>query len=251
MGRGFWLGIAGGCAVAACGGVGGGNVAGDASDAALLDDGGNPLRPDAGGCQVDDFDGLMLDDHWQTVAGATIPHSILGSVFTADDAPFAETPSMPGTSWIFEPDTDLGNQIGWAHDIGTGDFRLVADFGWSSSPEEMTLAGIALTNSAHQLDLILGVHDGAIDATAAPVVSLRRPSTDLAMFAAEAPTGVGRFEVERVSGSLVVELNDDSLLSDASVADLRYVVIFAVRRSDPETMFTFGSFSVDSLSVCY
>jgi hypothetical protein len=238
-----------GSAIAACGGVAGpsgfdgGDAPADAAD--------RPERPDGSICFSDGFDGASLQPHWQVVAGAAPTYTLASSSVVIDDAPFASTPSNPQVSWIFEPDTDLGNQLAWAHPIGTGDFRIEGTGSWSSSDPELTLAGIGLSNADHQLELQVGVIDGLTNTLSAAYVRLRRAGEDAVFAGAPVASASGPFRIERAAGALVVELSGTIVLSEVTLADITHVVLFAVRYTDSAGPIAFGNITFDSVSICY
>jgi hypothetical protein len=210
-------------------------------------------RPDAApgtACIVDGFDGA-LPNQWQVRAGVMPSYSIAASTLTIDDAATASAPSMPGMSWIYNLDTDLGNQFGRAHAIGDSDFFVYGSASFNTTDAELTLAGVGLTNAAHQLELLIGVSDGSATGLGIPFAAMRRQGDDLLWGGTEAPAGGGTFEIRRVANRVTIVLGGMEVLSDAMVAELTDVVIVAVRYSDGGGPRQFGSFAVDSLSVCY
>jgi len=201
----------------------------------------------------DDFEGTSLAAHWDTTAVGTPPtYTVSGSWLRVTDAAFAATPSSSsGNSWIFEPNTDLGNQMTWSQSIGTDDFNINFDFGWSSSTSELTLAGVGLTNSSDQLEVYAGISDGGADRYGNPYVRVRRTGDDDIWEGSSSASGTGNFEVTRTAGALTVSFDGSTILSTTSGANITAVVIFSVRHRSSERSYTFGTFELDHIDLWY
>ena len=212
---------------------------------------GTTWAKDGRSCVFDDFNGSALAQRWSGSPIGTLPTYVVdGSRITITDAAFANTPSNPGTSWIYEADTDLGNQIVWPRAVGTDDFDISFEFGWSSNAAQLTLAGIGLTNASNQLELRAGIYDGSSGSAGGPFVTLRTPGPDQGWYGTNSEVGSARMRLLRQAGNLSVSLDGQNVYSAPFNADIQNIVIFAVRHRNP-TEFEFGTFWLDDLSVCY
>jgi hypothetical protein len=189
-------------------------------------------------CAFDDFDGSGLaQQRWSGAPVGTAPtYAVAGSRITITDATAA--------------DTDLGNQMVWPRAIGTDDFDIAFELGWSSSAQQVTLAGIGLTNSSNQLELRAGLDDESPEAVGSAYVALGAASTDPIWTGTTTETGSARLRLVRQAGNLSVTLNGQSVHTAAFVADIQNIVIFAVG-SGGESQYEFGTFWLGELSVCH
>jgi hypothetical protein len=247
--RGIWLHC--GLVVAGCGGV---NAPAD-PDAevddppdAEVDD---PIDADDG-CVTDGFEGSALAAHWELLEGGMPTIDVSGSRLLISDTPFADTPSIPDSSWINEMDLDKGNQIAWPHAIGGGDFSVEAGIAWASSVEEITLGQIAVSDAQGFMAAGVGINDGLADGFGGAQGQIRVDGeADLRGLDDAAENGSAVVRIERVGGTLTITRDGAELLS-AEVDDLiSYVTIQAVqyRESDGDE-FVYGSFEVRDVTVC-
>src|SRR5262245_40542697 len=180
---------------AGCGKVSGAAPDAPAEDASI--DG----SPDAFvGCITDEFNGVGLDPAWDPAAVGQAPTVMFGGgVMTIIDAAFADTPSMSDTSWVYDLDTDLGNQMARPVPVGTRDFDLSIDFGWSSAATDLTLAAVGLVGADHHLEVIAGVEDDTSSGVGGPSARIRRagPDFDVRWSGTAAATGTSKLAVHR------------------------------------------------------
>jgi hypothetical protein len=247
--RGTWLG--GLAMVAACGGV-----KSPAEPDAAVDDppdaeGDDPIDADDG-CVTDGFEGSTLAAHWELLAGAMPTVDVSGSRLLISDAPFADTPSVPGESWINEMDLDKGNQIAWPHAIGGGDFSVEAAIAWSSSAAELTLGYVGVSDAQGFMAAGAGINDGVANDFGGAFGQIKVDGdADLNGLDDRVENGSTVVRLERVDGTLTIEQDGVELVA-APVDDLiSYVVIQALpyRQSDGDT-FVYGSFEVRDVTVC-
>ena len=222
-------------------------------------DGGNgtclPSGPTV--CSRDDFN--SLDPHWlQNPVGippdltsappdlAIGPRNGNGSFLLVSNAQLARTPSVPGSSWIFDADRDLGNQMLWQQPIGVNDFDVRFSFAWDWQPGEALLAGVGLTNPDNQLELRAGA---AAPPPQAPFpLAILRNEDGFAGDSVE--SGTADMHLTRSGGILTIELNGESVFCGAFTADIRNLVIFTVRPMFMDVVYPFGEFDLDSVQVC-
>jgi len=199
-------------------------------------------------CAGDDFPGTALDPHW-SVAQGSMTSAVSSSVLTITDAAYASTPSATNQSWIYDLNLDRGNQIAWAHPIGTGDFSLTFDQSWSSTLAELTYAGVALTNASDYIEILAGFSDGSSVGHGSPQAKAREG--DYGGSSAGAASGSGVFEITRTGGTLTVVYNGATLINAPNSADIANVAIFAVPHRSGSSYYPFGSWSIDALALCY
>ncbi|TNF32627.1 MAG: hypothetical protein EP329_09605 [Deltaproteobacteria bacterium] len=200
---------------------------------------------------ADDFDGTALAAIWTTDPVGGLPtYTVAGSTLTVTDAPYATTPSSPTQSWIYDLNQDQGNQLTWPQAIGTGDFDLTADLGWSSSIAELTLGGVALTNAAGLIEVLVGFSDGGSTAYGSPVVRVRSPTN--AYGGTAAVSGSASFRVTRSGGDLSVTMNGVEVLAIPGYgADIAHVAIVNVPHRSGASTYPFGTMTYDVVNVCY
>jgi hypothetical protein len=210
--------------------------------------------PDAEpGCATDGFDGTTLAAHWQVVAGDLPTYDVSGSRLLVSDAPLAATPSLPGESWINDLDTDKGNQIGWAHAIGAADFTVAAEIGWTSSLSELTMAGIAVSDSQGTIVALAGVNDGWARDHGARHARIRVPGAgdDLDYAAEPVENGSAQLRLERTGGELRVLIDGAEVLAGPATGLVSYVTIYAVPYRDRAgTTYPFGAAEIRHVEVC-
>ena len=223
------------------------------------------VSPDASGaddaCSVEadatrhvaDFNVPMLSPEWdQSAVGNPPAYDLDGGWLEITDASLADTPSAANDrSWIYDPSVDLGNQMTWNQPIGTGDFDLVFDLSWSSTVPELTLAGIALTNANHQLEVFGGFTDPWNSELGTPFARIRRDGGTADWFDSTAATGQGQMRFTRHAGVVTVSFNGHEVLGATNLGDLRAVSIVAVRHRDSHGIYDFGRVALRGVSVCY
>lgn len=234
--------------VAACGGVS--NPAGDARpEDAPID-----TATDVGSnCMTDSFDGTVLASHWSVfVGGMPTAYDVSGSRLLISDAPFApSTPSMPATSWIYDLDTDKGNQIKWPQAIGGEDFTLTADVGWSSTGAELTLGGVAVTDAQGTIAALAGMTDGSSNVSGGAYVRLHvAAGTDLSMDKPAQEPGTARVKIQRVNGTATLSIDGAAMVSGAMPALISNVVLFYVRFKNGAMLYDFGSLEIREVQLC-
>jgi hypothetical protein len=235
--------------VAACGGVSNpvtdGHLAdGPASDAAI---------DTSANCMTDGFDGSQLAAHWSVLVGATpTAYAVNGSRLLITDAPFAPaTPSMPTASWIYDLDTDKGNQIAWAQSIGGEDFTVTADLGWSSTIAELTLGGIAVSDAQGTIAALAGMTDGSSNTSGGAYARLHVVSgADMAFTKPPEEPGSASVQIQRVNGIATISINGVQAVTGAMPALISNVAIFYVRYKSASTQYDFGSFEVRQIQLC-
>jgi hypothetical protein len=186
-------------------------------------------------CVFDDFDGSALAQRWSgTPVGALPTYTVEGSRITITDAAAAS-------------DSELANQIVWSRAIGTEDFNIGFELGWSSNAEQQTLVGIGFTNASNQLELRAGISDESSTAAGGPFVALR---TGQSWTGTSAETGSARLRLVRQAGTLSVLLNGQPVSTAPFAADVQHIVIFATK-SGGDAAPEFGTAWVGELSACY
>jgi hypothetical protein len=201
---------------------------------------------------ADPFEGAALRPAWVSPAvGSPIAFTIADSFLRVEDAPYADTPSNPPTSWIYEPDVDLGNQIAVASSVGDADFDLLVDIDWASTAPELTLAGVALTNLSDQMELMLGYGDGSSSESGNARVRIRADGTDATYAGLATPSGAASFRAERRAGVLTVFLDGAEVLTAPFTADVQHVAIYAVAHRNGVSTYPFGSFGLDGVQLCH
>jgi len=238
-----------GClAVAACGGV-----KNPASDAPLAD-----AVHDAAGdgaaanCLADGFDGSVLDARWSVLAGASpTTYDVSGSRLFISDAPLAVTPSMPANSWIYDLDTDKGNQIAWPQAIGGEDFTLTAELGWSSTTAELTLGAVGVSDAQGTIAAMAGASDpsGGTNGRAFGSLHVANDADITGSNAAQEP-GTARVKIQRRGGAGTISIDDKVLVTGTMPALISNVVIIYVRHKNTSATYDFGSFEVRQIEIC-
>jgi hypothetical protein len=220
----------------------------DANPASDPDAGIRPARPDANPCVVEDFDGDVLSDDWELLVGAMPTHIVKDSDLVITDAPFADTPSTPGTSWINDVELDRGNQIGLTFPSGTqNDFTIRATVSWASSLPEMSLAGIALTDADNKLLVRGEVRDDSL--TAGPFIGSAIGSRR--SLSRVEGSGEATWVFARVNGIVTIQVDGNLRVeADTGDFDVQHVVLFYVRYSDDQGAKDFGRFAWHDIEVC-
>lgn len=229
--------------VAGCGGV-----SSPAIDASI--DG--PIDVIQANCMTDGFDGTVLESHWSVLAGAAPPvYQVSASRLFIADAPFATTPSMPDTSWIYDLDTDKGNQIAWSQAIGGEDFTATADLSWSSTNAELTFAGIGVSDTQGSIEALVGMLDDRGSENGAPYGLLHIPAgPDLEASTPQQEPGNAKVKIQRISGMASISIDDVQLVMGAMPALISNVVIFYVRHRTDTTPVEFGSLEIREIQIC-
>ena len=250
------------CLLAACGNVTEQtpSPADAAPDAAPVDS-----LPDAFvGCLTDEFTGTTLAPDWNDDAVGAAPTITMGTgVLTITDAAAAPTVVNPNASWVYDLDSDKGNQMRWAVPIGTRDFALEVTFGWNSLPDELTLAGVAVVDGNDHIEAFAGVEDGhasaAADKQGAPTARMHGAGEDADKFWSGAHTtskASHTMAIIRTGGLLIVRDGgrDGELVLDRQAAnlDLQGISIVTVKHISPTSVsFAFGEATVDRVSLCF
>lgn len=203
-------------------------------------------------CQTDEFDGNALQTHWAMLVGELPTYDVSGSRLLISDSPLAATTSNPAASWIYSLDTDKGNQIGWAQDLGGEDFSVEAEFGWATSVQELTLAGIAITDTEGRIAAMVGVDDGTAMAVGQANIKIGvADAPDLYWYGVRSEIGSVTVRIERRDGIAHIAVNGEERLSGSVDATISYVTIYYVRhRNDAGMVYPFGSVEVRRLTVC-
>jgi hypothetical protein len=202
-------------------------------------------------CGVDELNGNALGSQWNDHAvGAAPTYTVLASQMTVTDASPAYTPSSGNESWIYDLDLDRGNQMAWSWPIGTGDFDVTFDFGWTSSDGELTLGAVGVADANGMMDVMAGYMDGWAPGTGNPFARVRQPGADLQWDGATSGAGSGKMRITRKGGTVSVYYNDALVLAGASAGDLRRVVVVTVPYRYGATTYPFGTFTLQRLSVC-
>ncbi|HEY0481898.1 MAG TPA: hypothetical protein VGD37_30475 [Kofleriaceae bacterium] len=229
----------------ACGGVS--NPATDARQADA------PAADAAGAnCVTDGFDGSVLKSSWSVLVGAVpTTYDVSGSRLFISDAPFAPTPSMPGTSWIYDLDTDKANQIAWPQAIGGEDFTLTADLGWSSTLAEFTLGGVGLSDAQGTIEALAGVTDGSVNTNGVAYGRLHvATGSDLFMLGPNQEPGTATVKIQRVNGMATISIDAMPVVTGAMPGLISNIVIFYVRFRSAMTLYDFGSLEVREIKLC-
>jgi hypothetical protein len=239
--------------VAACGGVTNpvadapkADASADAASDAAID---TPAGPS---CVTDGFDGSVLAGHWSVLVGAApVAYDVSGSRLFISDAPFATTPSMPMNSWIYDLDTDKGNQLAWAQAIGGEDFTLSAELGWSSTLPELTLGGVGIADAQGTLAAVAGITDGVGNMSGGAYATLHvvtGPDTNLVKPPQE--PGSARVKIQRVHGTASISIDDVEVVTGPLPAVISNIVIYYVRHQASATPYNFGSLEVRQVQLC-
>ena len=210
------------------------------------------MTPDAPSCMTDGFDGNALASTWFVLAGAIpVTYGVSGSRLTISDAPYVTTPSTPGVSWIYDLDTDKGNQIAWPQAIGGEDFTLTADIGWSSSLAELTLGGVGVSDAQGGIAALVGMTDGSPGVIGTPIGRLHVTNgTDRRYSGAMQEPGSSHFVIRRAGGMASITIDGAMVLAGALPDLISNVVVFYVRYKDATGPNPFGSVFVDQIEIC-
>jgi hypothetical protein len=203
-------------------------------------------------CQTDEFDGNALKTHWAMLVGELPTYGVSGSRLLISDSPFAATTSMPATSWIYSLDKDKGNQIGWAQELGDDDFSVEAEIGWATSVQELTLAGIAVTDADGRIAAMVGVDDGTAMAVGQANIKIGVPDApDLYWYGVRSEIGSATVRIERRDGMAHIIVDGEERLSGSVDALISYVTIYYVRHRNADGMvYPFGSVDIGRITVC-
>lgn len=201
---------------------------------------------------VDEFDGTTLDAHWSTLSGALPTYNVDASHLLISDAPFANTPSMPDRSWIYQLDTDKGNQIAWAHSIGGGDFILTANVGWSSTVAEYTIGAVGVSDAQGTIAAMAGALDGnntktgnafgILHVVGGPDLKYEDPQ--------QRDPGTAKVQIQRTGGVAAISIDGVQQVMGALPDLISNVVIVYVRFKNGTTLSDFGSLEVDRIQIC-
>jgi hypothetical protein len=202
---------------------------------------------DANNCMLDSFDGSTLDSHWAVVAGAAPTYTVAGSKITITDAPIATTPSNANESWINNEATDLGNQLGWAHAIGAGDFVLTAQMDYASSNAELMFAGISVTDGTHHLVAFAGLVDGQQGDVGLPRASIAGVGT---MTGVKSASGALALRIERTGDAMTVTVDGTIVQTGTINTPLSYVSMVAVPYRLNSTTYPFGTAEFGFVQLC-
>jgi hypothetical protein len=218
-------------------------------------DGGDPIvdAVDADPCSIDEFDGETLQSHWSVLAG-TAPDlfEVSGGRLVIEDAATAATPSTPGTSWIYDLDSDRGNQLGWPQPIGNGDFVIEADLGWSSTIPELTLGGVGVSDSDGRIIAYAGVLDGSAGdvGMAHASIAVGGAANDLQLNGTVAVNGAVSIRIERTGESGVITLDGAMTLGGLMPGAIDHVSIISVQYQSMIGSEPYGALEVRRLRVC-
>jgi hypothetical protein len=206
-------------------------------------------------CDADEFNGTTLNAHWTpTAVGSAPTYSVAGSTLTITDAAFANTPSAPGSSWIYDLDTDQGNQMAWSKAIGHDDFSVTFNHGWQTSTDGLMIAAVALTDGSGQIQVMAGAMDNDIGGSydlGTPFTQIRRAGTDLIWRGANAASGSGQMRIVRKAGVVTVYNGATAVATAALDVDVQKVAIVTLKHGSPSHPYDFGTFTLDALSVCW
>ncbi|HEY0713115.1 MAG TPA: hypothetical protein VGF45_10605, partial [Polyangia bacterium] len=199
-------------------------------------------------CAFETFPGSAPSSRWVNAReGAALAPVVQGRVLSLEDAPFAPTPSKPDQSWIYDFETDRGNQLIWSRPVGDSDFVFEFDLDWQSTTPELTLGGLALTNRENGIEMSAGFSDGWDQQTGAPVVMFRgRPGWN----AEFSERGKGRWRLTRQSGLVRAEWNGQVVAETTMTAQVRHVALYGVRYRSGTRTFPFGHVGVSRLVSC-
>ena len=208
--------------------------------------------PDAPNCITDGFDGTLLASTWSVLAGAIpVTYEVSASRLSITDAPFSNTPSMAGVSWIYDLGTDKANQIAWAQPIGGADFTLTADLGWSSTLGELTLGGVGVSDAQGAIAALAVAQDGSQGVVAAPVAWLHVTSgADLRSSGAQQEPGSAHITIQRTGGMASISFDGAEVLSGPLPDLISNVVVVYVRYRNATGPNTFGSIEVQQIQIC-
>ena len=221
-----------------------------ASDANVTVD--SPPAIDAAPCPVEDFNGDVLADYWMKSVGNASDVTVSNGKLNIAKAYTADTPSKPSDSWIYDLDTDKGNQIVWSLPIGAGDFDVTFSGDWATSDPDVWLGGVGVTSSTDLIEAWAGFRDGGTSSGAASVFAAIRvggPGQD-ATFVDQPSTGwSGQLELSRSAGIITVRKGGVPVLTQDNAADIRHVVIVCVLFATTEmNNYTVGSMDIDQIA---
>ena len=204
-------------------------------------------------CPVERFDGILLGRQWEVGrVGPAAGFQVKDGQFVLTEPKFADTPSMPGLSWVYDDDTDKGNQLVWSLPIGTGDFDLVTNMTWGSTNEAVWLGGVGVTGDDDRLEAWAGAADGSSGRKVDLRADVRVPGgTDATKSRLAVEDGNGTFRITRTGTLVSIRYNNDLLVATDNAARLSHVVIVNLRHRNGAMEYAFGSFSIDSISVTY
>lgn len=247
----FWAAAA--ALLIACGSVSEERETPDAGGGAT-DAGDADARTSDGGltCVADTFEGSELAAHWVQLVGEPPTYQVTDSRLVITEAPIADTPSAPGTSHLYDLDTDKGNQFGWENPIGGGDFAITGEIWWSSSDPESSQVGIAVGDAGGTMTARVGMRDGTNSGGGHVDASIRVPGADadLDYDAGGAEPGEATIGIERTGGDLRILVDGEQVLSADAGALVSHVSIYYLALSaggDPRPV---GTVEIRSLEVC-
>jgi hypothetical protein len=248
----WWLGLA----LCACGSVSND----DKHDAAVGIDGHVDAKVDSpldafSGCLTDEFSGTSLDAHWVTTVGSAPTLTVGTGIVTITDAAFAATatPTQPNESWLYDFDSDKGNQLRWDAPVGTRDFTLTAVLGWDTANADLTLGGFGLVSAGNQLEVLVTGRDSSGGTTGYPHAQIRLAGpTDHTWAGTYAQTVASTtFVVRRVGTQIIVEHDGSVVLTDDNPASIEGLVIETIRyKDDNQGQYTYGTVTLDRVSLC-
>jgi len=209
--------------------------------------------PDADlSCETDSFDGTTLQSHWTLLTGELPTYDVSGSRLLISDAATATTPSRPTYSWIYDLDSDEGNQIGWAQAVGGADFVIDAEIAWSSSTPELTMGGVAVADSGGTMAAMAGFVDGSETQLGFAHAQMATSGTDAVWYGptGSADAGNANVRLERRAGTLRISVDGSEVLSGPSAQLISYVTIYTVRFRNGQTTYPYGGVELRTVTVC-
>ena len=212
-----------------------------------------PIDGPAANCMTDEFDGTSLSGHWSAGRAGAPPTSydVSQSRLFISDAPFATTPSSPESSWIYDLDTDQGNQLAWEQPIGGEDFTLMAQISWSSTLPEITLGGIGVADAKGTLGAIAGISDPSSRLLGGSHARLHVMSgSDSSLSKPGQEPGAAKFKIQRMNGIAHIVIDEEEVLSGPLPDLISNVVIYYVRHKVGMVTPDFGSVAFRHIQIC-
>ena len=218
------------------------------------------------GCDGPDFDGTATIEHFQgnelspvwnaTCVGGVPEYSVGNSLLSITNSPFADTPSHPSQSWIYNWDTDPGNQICLPFPAAEENFDVQTRLLWSSSMSDLTFAGVGLNEDDHAFvatAFFKDEVDGALGHAAVEVngSKLSPPGESVSSGTDPQLSGEAIVRMRRVDGIFDAWMNGQHVIVGKPIdADVQQLSIFSVRYKKNNAEWDFGTVSIDYVWAC-
>jgi hypothetical protein len=205
-------------------------------------------------CQRDEFDGSALQGHWSATQGGPPTHTVNLGTLTITDSPLANTPSNTNESWINDLEKDEGNQLGWAHAIGTGDFTLTTHVNWTGTTGDLHIGAVGVAGPTGQIIALAGAYDGGQNADGIAWAKLLGPTADASddsgYSGAEEEPGSADFKIERIGGTVKFYVDNIEQHSGSSSEAVSHVIIAHVPYRLNANNYNYGTTELTFVEIC-